>query len=262
MREYGQVQCAFWQSQDAQDCTDTGKLLALYLLTGPHSNGVGCFRLPDGYVTADLGWSVERVSKGFDELFQNGFAVRLNGVVFIPGFLRWNKIANGNIAKARLGDLEALPKGDARALAARALIEFCVHWDAEQLNLLETISETLSEGYANQNQTPPDHTKPNQTTPKPTKASADRFEEFWAEYPKKVGKKDCLAKWRTHKLDAIADQLIADVKARAIGHRPWLDGFAPNPETYLNGRRWEDAIEPPKGGSRNGAAGDIFAVAQ
>ncbi len=28
MREYGQIQCAFWQSQDAQEWTDAGKLLA------------------------------------------------------------------------------------------------------------------------------------------------------------------------------------------------------------------------------------------
>src|SRR5690606_12761100 len=101
MREYGQVQSAFWQSPDAQAWSDTGKLLALYLLTGPHANGLGCYRLPDGYVMADLGWSAERVSKGFEELSSNGFANRLEGVVFIPNFLRWNRIANGNVAKAR-----------------------------------------------------------------------------------------------------------------------------------------------------------------
>ena len=50
MREYGQVQSAFWQSIDVQSWSDEGKLLALYLLTGPHANGIGCFRLPSGEV--------------------------------------------------------------------------------------------------------------------------------------------------------------------------------------------------------------------
>jgi len=261
VREYGQVQSAFWQSPDAQAWSDTGKLLALYLLTGPHSNGVGCFRLPDGYVTADLGWSQERVTKGFDELFSNGFANRFDGVVFLPNFLRWNKVSNGNIAKARLAEVEALPKGDAKALAARALLEFCTHWDAESLTLLETVAGTLSEGYANQNQTLPNPTQPERTLPKPT-TSADRFEEFWSLYPKKVGKQACLTKWRVHKLDAIVDTLTADVKARTVGHRPWLEGFIPNPETYLNGRRWEDEIEAPKVNGRGANGGDIFAGAQ
>lgn len=261
MREYGQVQSAFWQSPDAQAWSDTGKLLALYLLTGPHSNGVGCFRLPDGYVTADLGWSMERVSKGFDELLAKGFANRLDGVVFLPNFLRWNRIANNNIAKARLAELEALPKGDAKALAAGALLEFCSQWDVEQTNHLETVRETLSKGYANQNPTLPNPTQPERTLPKPI-ASAERFEEFWVLYPKKVAKQLCLTKWKNHKLDLIADRLIADVKARLTDHRPWLDGFAPNPETYLNQKRWEDEIETPKHGKRHAGAGDIFAGAQ
>jgi hypothetical protein len=247
MREYGQVQSAFWQSPDAQAWSDTGKLLALYLLTGPHSNGIGCFRLPDGYVMADLNWSAERVAKGFEELSGKGFANRFDGVVFLPNFLRWNRIANGNIAKARLGEFDALPKGQAKSRCAASLLEFCSHWDAEQTTVLETVCQTLSEGYANQNPTQPDPTQPERTLPKPTFPSADRFEDFWAVYPKKVAKQSCLAKWKSRKLDTLADKIITDVQERILNHRPWLDGYAPNPETYLNGARWDDAIETPKG---------------
>lgn len=155
MREYGQVQSAFWQSADAQGMSDAGKLLSVYLLTGPHTNGLGCFKVPDGYVMADLGWDIEMVSKGFQELFEKGFCKRLDGVVFLPNFLRWNRIANGNIAKARFGEFDQLPKGDAKTLAARAMLEFCEHWTGPQLNELETLCQTLSKGYANQNPTRP-----------------------------------------------------------------------------------------------------------
>jgi uncharacterized protein YdaU (DUF1376 family) len=74
--------------------------------------------------------------------------------------------------------------------------------------------------------------------------------KFWRIYPKKVGKKTCVQKWRTLKLDAKADVIIADVKNRIANHRPWLDGYQPNPLTYLNGELWEDDIELRK--SKNG----------
>lgn len=173
MREYGQVQSAFWQSRDAQNFSDTGKLLALYLLTGPHSNGIGCFRLPDGYVTGDLGWSMETVSAGFDELSRNGFAYRFDGVVFIPNFLRWNKIANNNVAHARLLEFEALPKGEARTRAGRAMLEFCGVWRPEDRRQIETVCETVSAGYANQNPTQPnpDPTQPKKPPPRKKRAT-------------------------------------------------------------------------------------------
>lgn len=162
MREYGQIQCAFWQSQDAQEWTDAGKLLAAYLMTGPHSNGLGCYRCPDGYVMADLGWSQERVSEGFAELSRNGFAYRFEGVVFVPGFLRWNKVANGNVASARMAEFEALPKGEAKARAAAVILRYVKHLGNEHRTVLQTVAETVS-GTVPQTVT---QTEPNPTQPR------------------------------------------------------------------------------------------------
>lgn len=44
----------------------------------------------------------------------------------------------------------------------------------------------------------------------------------------------------------MADQIITDVKRRAVEDQQWLRGYAPMPTTYLNGRRWEDEFEAPK----------------
>lgn len=143
MREYGQIQCGFWQSEDAQAFTDAGKLLAAYLLTGPHSNGIGCYRCPDGYVMEDLGWSSERVSQGFEELSRNRFAYRFKGVVCIPKFLAWNKVSNGNVAKARMAELNALPNGEAKGMAARAMLGNCGFLSESDVEHLETLIQTL-----------------------------------------------------------------------------------------------------------------------
>ena len=55
--------------------------------------------------------SAERVSKGFGELFRNGFANHCESTeyVFIADFLEWNPIANPNIAQASLCRIAGSP---------------------------------------------------------------------------------------------------------------------------------------------------------
>ena len=145
MREYGQIQSAFWQSEDAEAMSERGRLLACYLMTGPYTNGLGCFRCTDGNLTDDFGWSSETVSETLSELSRIGFAYRLGKVLFLPNFLRWNPVANPKVAIARIKELETLPTHQAKALAARALLGFCGHLTDSQKTVLQTLSETVSE---------------------------------------------------------------------------------------------------------------------
>jgi hypothetical protein len=71
-------------------------------------------------------------------------------------------------------------------------------------------------------------------------STAARFDEWWAEYPKKVEKKKARAIWKRRKLDKIADVIIADTKERPTACAKWREGYIPNPTTYLNGDRWQD----------------------
>ena len=68
----------------------------------------------------------------------------------------------------------------------------------------------------------------------------DGFAEFWAIYPKKVGKGAAESAWR--KLRPSPSACVAAVES-AKRSPQWLkDGgqFVPNPATWLNQRRWED----------------------
>lgn len=76
--------------------------------------------------------------------------------------------------------------------------------------------------------------------------SNDLFEQWWSAYPKKVKKKNAHDIWKRKRLDTKAPTLVADVEARLTTDRRWRDGFVPDPTTYLNGERWNDAIEPTK----------------
>ena len=94
---------------------------------------------------------------------------------------------------------------------------------------------------------------------KPLERQAARFLDFWAVYPNKKGKADAEKAWTRKKLDALADTIIADVKARAAQDRQWLDGYIPHGSTYVNAEGWQDAIEKPRqqSGGYEPMAGEI-----
>lgn len=158
MRDYGKIFSTFWTSDSTRTLSDNGKVLALYLLTGPHSNIIGCFRLPDGYVAEDLGWNPQTVSEGFTELFRKGFATRDSGSkwVIINNYLKWNPLENPNQTKSALRAFEQVPD----SCAVKPLLARSIHDHANRfLNGLESIlapflngSETLSEPFRNQEQ--------------------------------------------------------------------------------------------------------------
>ena len=69
------------------------------------------------------------------------------------------------------------------------------------------------------------------------------FNRFWNMYPRKVKKKKSLEIWKRQKLDRLADQIIADVKKRSAVDQRWINGYIPDPTTYMNGERWNDEID-------------------
>lgn len=76
-----------------------------------------------------------------------------------------------------------------------------------------------------------------------TVGAPSKFNAFWSLYPKKCGKKSCAAIWKRRKLDNLADLIIADVTRKRIDDVQWSKGYIPNPQTYLNGDRWEDEVQ-------------------
>jgi hypothetical protein len=81
------------------------------MITGPHSNALGCYRLPEGYIQTDLRWGAETVAAAFAEVEGVGLVIRdaSRGWVFLPEFLRWNPIGNPNVGKFVVKLAEAVP---------------------------------------------------------------------------------------------------------------------------------------------------------
>ena len=118
------------------------------------------------------------------------------------------------------------------------------------LELTQTIKEvrkSISKGTISSTRLPKSsHRLPKSSTRLPvpaTKPQPTYFDKFWAAYPTKRGKKPCLIKWKKRNLDQFGEQIIADVLNRKSHDAKWIEGFVPNPETYINQDRWQDEIK-------------------
>lgn len=148
MRDYGKVFSSFWTSEDIRGLTEDGRALALYLMTCPHGNMLGCFRIPNAYAADDLQWTFERVSEGFEELYRNGFAYRCERSfwVVIHKHLKWNKLDNENVGKAAAKLFDSItPPDSVKALLVKALMEFGRNFSPQKLAEIGTVLE----GYRN-----------------------------------------------------------------------------------------------------------------
>lgn len=91
------------------------------------------------------------------------------------------------------------------------------------------------------------------------------FLEFWALYPRKVGKADARRAWKRKRPPITKVRAALEWQRRSL---QWQQGFIPNPSTYVNQGRWDDEpVEGPAAGGysqkeiRGMTAGDLFVAA-
>lgn len=155
MRDYGRVHTTFWSSATTSRMSDSGKLLALYLMTCTHNTIAGVFRLPDGYVADDLGWPLERVQQGFAELLANGFVNRCETTkwVWVVKHLKWNPLENPNQRKAAMKVAAQVPDECAWKAEFLRQCELVLGPPAPPLpGVAKNPSETVPEPFLNQEQ--------------------------------------------------------------------------------------------------------------
>ena len=71
----------------------------------------------------------------------------------------------------------------------------------------------------------------------------ERFDQFWAVYPKKVGKEAAWKAWQQRRPSVELTQQICAALAWQRKQDGWLkEGgrFIPNPTTWINAGRWQD----------------------
>jgi hypothetical protein len=120
MRLYARLPISIWLQRYASEDVRT---LLLYIACGPHSNGIGCYRLPMLYVVEDLKWTMERaqVALELSTAVSDGkpLSSPSQGLISYDNntsFVLWHRafeaspIESPNGAKALIPFIDAVPK--------------------------------------------------------------------------------------------------------------------------------------------------------
>lgn len=150
MRTYGAIPTSLWSDPTFEPLSALAKSLALYLAASRHTNLIGCFHIPIGYVAADLKMPVKTVEKLFAELESTGFIIRdvTTSWVLVRDFLRWegNAFANGNVGISAARFFAAVPDDlPLKRELARNLRKHARHFEFGVLNGFETVPGTVPE---------------------------------------------------------------------------------------------------------------------
>lgn len=219
MGRYQRTSPKFWQDPKVRGWGDREKLLAQYLLTCQHRSTEGLFWMPKAYAAADLGWTIEGVSKALTTLSDAEFVAydEPTETLIIRKALKYEAPAGEKQiagAIARLADVPPSPLfALLRAAAGTYAPDFADALDKASIDGVlkdhARASEGVSEGYPPSNstsnsistsETPPDPDGSEDEPPPDEKKIAESFEEFWRTYPKrdgkKVGRAKTLSLWR------------------------------------------------------------------
>jgi hypothetical protein len=111
---YSRVSTSFWSDNRSASWPDDVKLFALYVITAPHRTLEGIFLLPIPYASADLHWSMKKVTKAIGFLTQAGFLYfdGKTSTLLIRNALRYQAPENENQAKPCLRRIASLPISD------------------------------------------------------------------------------------------------------------------------------------------------------
>ncbi|WP_422366397.1 hypothetical protein [Pelagibius sp.] len=179
---YGKVHEGFWESDRIGGLSDGAALLALFLLTGPHRNAIGCFRLGVGAIS-DVPrfnkWGVDKISSYLDELCSKQFLIRdtNKGWMLIDKALEKDPIKGEKAAKHALSLSTSVPRKSAifeslRVRLEPQLVEFSEALSDKDGWPMERACDAPSNGDAIPHASPSPLPEPSQD-PEPVKPSAD-----------------------------------------------------------------------------------------
>jgi hypothetical protein len=237
---YTRIKSKFWNDEKVVTWCDDTKLLALYLVSSPHSNMIGCYYLPLGYVCEDLGWDIDRLRSSLQNLIINVFIKydEIAKVVYLPTYLMHNPIENENQAKSAAKQVAELPKTQLiqdLKLYVKALRKPFLNPLLKQLGEPVTVTVTVTV-------TETEDIRP----PFMSKKQENYFDQFWSVYPRKKSKGQAERTWvKLNPNEQLLASMIATIE-RAKTSVEWTSGggqFIPYPSTWLNAKGWEDEIE-------------------
>ena len=143
MKRYRKIDPRIWKDEKFTPLPARDKLIVFYCITA-QSNRIGLFSFSPGQGSEDLKLSIKTFGEGFGkvcEKFKFSFD-KLNRVLYIPTWWKYNHPENPNVLKACMYDLHDLPR--------TPLVEL---FSINKQYLSETFHQTFEEGLAFYRQT-------------------------------------------------------------------------------------------------------------
>ena len=128
MRDFSKVSTTLWDSERFTGLgNDDARLLFVYILTSPHANSAGCYKLSDAYASADLRWTVHRYQEARQALIDSGMIEfdAKHAVVLIAKWFDHNPPMNPSHKNGTRGQLAKVPSEPLREKAEAALKAKC-----------------------------------------------------------------------------------------------------------------------------------------
>ncbi len=91
MRNYATISPQFWLGDTGRKLRKSGPecmVVALYMMTSPHSNMLGLYYLPVLYIAHETGLDPEGASKGLQMACEAGFAA-MTMILRLYGCMKW-----------------------------------------------------------------------------------------------------------------------------------------------------------------------------
>ena len=226
MSKLRSVSTAFWSDPFIEDLTPSEKLLFLYLITNDKTNMLGIYEVSIKKVSFDTGLNKDIIEKALKEFERLSKVKYIKNHVVLVNFMKHQNY-NTNMKKSAIDIYNALPKD----LKDNDL-------DISKDNPLKGFESLLNHyGMVSKYEVEVEI----EDEVEQEKEVVYSFEDFWNIYPNKVAKSKCKEKFL--KLSYNDKLKIKETINDFIKHKPFKDYNHPNPETYLNQKRWEDEIK-------------------
>jgi len=234
---YRTIDAKFWHDPKIDQMSPLDKLLALYLVTNPHSHVGGIYYLPEPIILTETKLAKRQLDPAWDTLSSSGFARRDKklSVVWVVNMFKY----------------QARGEKNERSVAKQI---GCLHNSFLIRDFLKTypsVKRWIPIGYPAQDEfgTPDqeqDQEQEQEIPPYPPKGESESFEQFWKAYPRKEAKGAALKAWTKAIKAALPESIIkaaAEFAASPIVTSRGEPRFIPHPATWLNGQRWLDDRE-------------------
>lgn len=228
------INSKFWSDSFIVDnLNPLDRYLFLYFLTNEKTNLAGVYELPLRTIANETGIDKEEILRMLERMKTR--VEYKDGWVCLVNFIKHQNLNNVSILKGIQNELHSLPEE--------------IHKWVEQTRGVREVYErgTTPDNIIESNLIESKVIKSNQTKNK-SEEYEKSFEEFWKEYPEKVGKGKAYDSWKKlsdeTKLKCL-EQIKLQVINKHFRNKSGVD-YIPHPTTWLNQKRWEDEVKQVK----------------